>query len=325
MNSAQNNARDKSQSPSPLNGGDMGEGSKMRFKIVLGVIALAILICLSTSLFYSKVQAQQTHAPAVSHDVTVGAQIGEFVANISGFIAPYASVVMTIDDTIVRSTVADANGYFHLSQIEIKNGFDHFCLTAVDVKRLGQSKACFKFTPVSSNYTKTNIFLPPTLGLYKKEIDAGQEALAWGYSMPGATVTLHLSDGRTLTTTADSSGYYEFRPKFKDPGDYELFADASYQKQQSEEPVDKVKLTALSLAGKVGITTEKVGKTIWELLSGPIGFLLLAIPIIILIIILLRKLLQSRKPGLPRTLEHHGPFDFLFRQKKLHHSWYVGY
>ena len=293
------------------------------------VLPVVFLGALSILLFAFPCFGQEKKALPVYHTVTVGGQIGQYTINISGFIAPYASVVMTIDDTIVRSTVADANGNFFLSQILVKGDFSHYCLTAVDVKRLGQSKACFTVPSFTGTYDKQNIFLPPTLGLYKKQINAGQTAQAWGYSMPGATVTLHLSDGRTLTTTADASGYYEFKPRFDNPGDYELFADASYHKQKSENPVDKVKLTALSVAQQVGRTTENVGKNIWQLLSGPIGFLLLAIPIIILIIILLRKLLKGRKlptptgGRLPKTQKT--PFDFLFRKHKLHHAYFVGF
>ncbi len=269
--------------------------------------------------------AQQKHAPAVTHQVTVYARVGQYEVNLSGFIAPYASVVMTIDTIVVRSTVADANGYFFLSQIVVKGGFDHFCLTSVDVRRLGESKACFKVPPVYGSYSRDNIFLPPTLGLYRNQINVGSEALAWGYSMPGATVTLHLSDGRTLTTTADPSGYYQFKAKFNNPGDYQLFADASYHNQQSEKQLDSVKLTALSLAGQVGQVIKKGGKSIWNLFGTPWGWLLIAIPIIILIIILLRKLLQ-RRGGAPvgRPTEQHLPFDFLFKKRKLHHFWMKG-
>lgn len=292
-------------------------------KWILPIFFVVLTFALPPAIF-----AQEKVAPAVVHTVSVGAQIGQFTANISGFIAPYASVVMTIDDVVVRSTVADANGNFYISQIAIKGGFDHYCLTAEDVKSLGQSKACFTFTGVTGNYTKTGIFLPPTLGLYKKEVNVGQAAKAWGFSMPGATVTLHLSDGRTLTVTADATGYYEFDPKFDKPGEYELFADASYHKQASENPVDKVKLKALSLTQQVGKVIQKGGKSIWDLLGGPFGFLLIAIPIIILIIILLRKLLKGRpvpaKPGV-KPIKPKTPFDFLFKSHKLHHSWYFGY
>ena len=271
------------------------------------------------------IYAENLYAPAVTHTVSVGAKVGEFTASFSGFIAPYASVVMTIDNTVVRSTVADAYGNFFLSQISIKDGFDHFCLTAVDVRRLGQSKACFQVPPVTGNYTKSGIFLPPTLGLYKTEIQVGEKAKAWGYSMPGATVTLHLSDGRTLTLAADKTGYYEFDPKFDKAGDYELFADASYNKQNSEKPVDKVQLKTLTAAAEIGKVVEKGGKSIWNLLGGPWGFLLLAIPIIILIIILLRKLLQKRVLPGKKPAGRKYPFDFLFRKRKLHHAYFVGY
>jgi hypothetical protein len=275
----------------------------------------------------ASVFAANLYAPAVTHSVSIGGQVGEFTVSLSGFIAPYASVVMTIDSTVVRSTVADANGNFFLSQIVVKGGFDHYCLTAVDVRRLGQSKACFTIQPITGSYTKTGIFLPPTLGLYKKEINVGQAARAWGYSMPGAVVTLHTSDGRTFTVTADKTGYYEFDPKFDKAGDFELFADATYQKQKSENPVEKVTLKALSAAEQIGKVVENGGKGVGNLLGGPWGFLLIAIPIIILIIILLRKLLQRRKitPAGKKPLGHKFGFDYFFRKRKLHHAYFVGY
>ena len=295
------------------------------------ILPICFTFFLSFAIFSrQQILAQTKYAPAVSDTVSVDAQVGKYTVSLSGFIAPYASVVMTIDNTVVRSTVADANGYFYLTGILVKGDFNHYCLTAVDVKRLGKSKACFTMPKVTGNYTKSNIFLPPTLGLYKKQINAGQTAEAWGYTMPGATVTLHTSDGRTFTITADNTGYFEFKPQFDNAGVYELFADASYHKQQSENPVDKVKLTALSVAGQVGQTVQNVGKNVTQLISGPVGFLLLAIPIIILIIILLRKLMHGYKPSLgkgkmPYGAGHRLPFDFLFKKRKLHHSWYIGF
>ncbi len=294
----------------------------------LSYFLLLFLFSVSAGFHARRLVAASTIAP-ISHDVTVGAQVGQFTVNLSGFIAPYASVVMTIDDTIVRSTVADADGYFFLSQILVQEGTDHFCLTAVDVRRLGQSKACFVVPPIYGNYSKNNIFLPPTLGVYKREINAGTDGLAWGYSMPGATVTLHLSDGRTLTVVADQNGYYQFTPRFDEPGTFELFADASYHNQNSEKPVNKVEIIALSVAQQVGKTTENVGKTVGNLFSTPWGFLLLVIPIIILIIILIRKLLQKHAPkptgvGIPTPGKKTGGFPFAFRTHKLHHAWMKG-
>lgn len=272
--------------------------------------------------------AQLLHAPAVTHSVDVNAQVGQFYVSFSGFIAPYASVTMLIDDTIVRSTVADGNGYFYLSQVLVQSGFDHFCLDAIDVKRLGESEACFKVPPVYADYKKDNIFLPPTIGLYKKQINVGTDATVWGYSMPGAKVKVHISDGRVLEVTADATGYYEVKPPFNSAGDFQLFADATYNNKQSENPIKKVTLKAITTAQQVGQTIQQVGKNLWDLLAGPLGFILIAIPLIILIIILFKRLTApkvglSKLPGIGK--EGHLPFDFLFKKRKLHHSWFVGY
>ena len=79
----------------------------------------------------------------------------------------------------------------------------------------------------------TDIFLPPTLGLSRTEIGENSEALAFGYTMPGAKVTLHLSNGQTLTTYADETGYYEFKIRGLKAGKYELYATAEYNNKES--------------------------------------------------------------------------------------------
>src|SRR5437762_2985846 len=85
--------------------------------------------------------------------------------DISGFASPNASIVMTSDGAFVRSAVAESSGQFFISQIKVSKGFSHFCLEAVDFKRIGDSITCFEIPPVTASTSKTDIFLPPSLGL----------------------------------------------------------------------------------------------------------------------------------------------------------------
>lgn len=261
-------------------------------------------------------------------NVNVSASVGQFYISLSGFIAPYASVVLTSDGNIIRSTVADSKGNFYLSQILVKQGFDHFCLDAVDVKRLGQSEACFKISPVTGDYTKNNIFLPPTIGLFRTQINAGSNAIIWGYSMPGAVVTVHSSDGQTYTATAGKDGFYQITAYIAKAGTYDMYADATYQAQKSEKPTNKVTLLALTFGQQVNKKISNWWQNLLTFLFNlPLGPLWLAIPILILIYILYRKL-----KGLPLvpSFGHPGEgghafaFDYLFKPRKLHHWWMKG-
>src|ERR1035437_3125257 len=186
---------------------------------------LPVLLLLLISLIFN---LKSTPVVQAGFQVPAQAQVGKFYLNLSGYISPYASVVLTIDGIFVRATVADAGGNFSISGVLIKEGFSHFCLEAVDFKRLGDSYTCFDIPPAKGDVTMKEIFLPPTLGLSKNVIAEGGETLAYGYTMPGAEVTLYLSNGQKLTTYADSTGYYIFHIKGLKAGNYNLYARALY-------------------------------------------------------------------------------------------------
>ncbi|MBI2075036.1 MAG: hypothetical protein HYT83_04340, partial [Candidatus Levybacteria bacterium] len=151
-----------------------------------------ILLVILSNVFIQSVSAQ-SRIPVSSFSTEVTASVGELYLSISGFISPYASVVLTMQDgTFLRASVADEKGNFYISQVLIKRGFSGFCLTAIDFKRLGESTTCIKFPPASANIIMNNIFLPPTLGLSRTEIAEGSTAIAFGYTMPNSIVTLKL-------------------------------------------------------------------------------------------------------------------------------------
>ncbi len=281
---------------------------------------------LATSYLLLATLVPQAHAISAQGSVNTQATVGQFTLSISGYIAPFATVVLSTDTVVLGSTITDTNGNFSFSGILIKAGFSHFCLDAVDVKKLGASEACLSFPPATGNMSMNNIFLPPTLGLPKTQIPVGTTAIAWGYSMPGAAVTLHISDGRTLTTIADASGFYQFNPQFNTTGDFQLFADATLKGKSSLEPNKKLTLTILSLQEQVANQIQKGGRNLSNLLK-ILGPLLLAIPILILIIILLKKLWPSLFPFIPTIPAGALPAFFdLFKkhEKKLHHWWMKG-
>jgi hypothetical protein len=275
----------------------------------------------------------------------VGGTVGEYYLNISGYSSPFSSISLYINNVFIRGTVADDKGNFTISQVLIKLGMTSFCLKATDAKQLGESTSCITFPPTTGSYEKKDIFIPPTLALSKNQIPEGSAITAYGYTMPGAEVTLHISNGKTLTTKADSKGYFEFILKDYKAGKYTVFVTAKYNNIDSLAPSKNLDFTVLS---KTGQTVAKVGSKVgdfwdwlWKLLtSWGLGPLWIAIPIIILIIILLLKLLPKRFwkfikwpfKVFPRftgifynpTLAH--LFYALARKKKpLHHKYFMGY
>jgi hypothetical protein len=274
----------------------------------------------------------------------VAGTVGEYYLNIKGYASPFSSISLYIDNIFIRGTVADEKGNFSISQVLIKLGLSKFCLKATDAKQLGDSESCISFPPTTGSFEKKDIFLPPTLALSKNQIPEGSSTTAYGYTMPGADVTLHLSNGNTLTTKADLSGYFEFILKDLKAGKYTVYATAKYNNIDSLAPSKKLDLTVLS---KTGQAIEKVGNFwdwLWKLFtSWGLGPLWIAIPIIILIIILILKLLPKHLFALPHikllarlplpnlTGIFYNPtiaywFDLLRRKRKpLHHKYFMRY
>lgn len=277
------------------------------------------------AIFFGFVNSVLAETPRGRLGTDVQAKIGEFYLNVSGFASPNASIVMSLPDgTYMRSAVADQNGNFYISQVLIRRGFSGFCLTAIDFKRIGESTVCFSFPPATGDITMRDLFLPPTLGLARKEVAEGQTAIAFGYTMPGATVTLYLNNGRKITVTADDKGYFEIKLKDLKAGTYQLYATGNYKGKDSGKPLKTLELKVVSPFEEVSITSLAFLKKLWNLLTSiGLGPLWLAVPIIILIIILIYKLWPDLFTSIKEKL--FAIFHKFLRRRKLHHWWFLGY
>src|SRR3989344_4064198 len=183
-------------------------------------ILILFLLLINQNKAYS-----QTNTIESGLKTTVSGTVGEFYLNFSGYIAPFASVVLTSDGVLLATTTADENGYFYLTDILIKAGSSKFCFEATDLRQLGKSYSCMSIPPAEDSATIEGIFLPPTLGLLRLEIAEGSSTIAHGYSMPDALVTLHVGENMYLTK-ADESGYYEFTLENLKGGTYQVYATA---------------------------------------------------------------------------------------------------
>lgn len=299
--------------------------SGIKYKLPLFLLSFLILNTLYSILNTAPAQAQY-RLPKGSVSTSVSASLGDFYLNLSGYIAPFASIVLTSDGVYLRATTADEKGYFFITEVLIKKGFSKFCFDAVDFKRLGESFSCITIPPAKANVTMKDIFLPPTLGLSRSEITAGSSTVAYGYSMPGALVTLHFGN-KIYQVVADSTGYYQIVLKDVKAGVYQLYATAELNKVPSLNPEKKLTLKSLSSWDQFWQWLINLIKHFWIFLTSlSFGPLWLAIPILILIIILILKLWPERFTSLYNNRITMF-FTRAFRKEKhlLHHGWWVGY
>lgn len=252
------------------------------------------------SIFTSGVQAQA---------VDVKASVGKYYFSVSGFVSPFASIVMSSNSIFMASTVADTKGNFSIDRVLVNEGFSDFCFEVVDLKRIGDSYTCLKISPVKGDTKKDKIFLPPTVALSAKKINPGSSIFASGYSMPSAKVLLNISEEIILQANADDKGFYKHEIKNLPAGKYSLFATARYEKKDSEIPTKKHEIESLSLFDLVKQNLPKI-----------LLIILLILVIIILLIILLSKKLRDKiKNKIMRK-----PFSKKKERKPMHHDWLLG-
>lgn len=291
-----------------------------KFNILFFLLFITFAFFLPT--FVRTVSAVQT--AYISEDpVRISARIGEFYLNLSGFASPFASIILTSNGVFYRTTVADENGFWSIQDILINKNFSSFCLQHIDYKNIGESKTCFTIPPATGDIVKQDIFLPPTIGLQRSQIMAGGNAVIFGYTMPGASVTIHLHNGKSYTVTADENGYYELTIKNLPAGTYELYATANYQGKPSESPSSTLRLIALSWWQQILLWIKQFITWLWTGLTGfGLGPLWLVIPLIPLIIFLILKIWPEKFT----SIYNNRIFSLLYpREKKLHHAWFVGY
>lgn len=191
-------------------------------------------------LFPSSIQAQNI--------VELKSTVGRYYFFASGLVSPYASVVMTSQDYFLSSTVADSEGRFFLPQALVNDGFNNFCLEAVDIRRIGTSYTCFDVEIPNRDFSKDQIFLPPTVGLSGRKIEPNSSITASGYSMPGSKINVKLDEKYWIETVADVNGYYKTDiGSDVPPGKYELYATAVYEVKKSEKPTRTFPIEVLGL------------------------------------------------------------------------------
>lgn len=284
-----------------------------------------ILTFLYVSILSSPVFAQvaSTSAATQSGVTNVTVTVSGNIMTLSGYIAPFASIVLSINGTVIASTVADSAGNFSFSNIAVPKASSSVCLESVDFKKLGQSEACIGIIAVNGVISRSNVFLPPTFGVQRTDVLVGNSAIGFGYGMPGATITVHINDLSGCVVTADTTGYYQCSIVIQKEGDNTLFADAVLKGKASEQQLKKILIKGLAFIKPTSIPTQLpafpgVFSIPWWV------WLLLVLIVIILIIILLRRLRPELPTvGIPQVRINHA-FDFLRRKRKLHHAWMKG-
>ena len=268
---------------------------RIRFYCFIVVIVSLLLFTLS------RTNAQSTKLQA---------SVGKYYFSVSGYVSPFASIVLYSNSIFMASTVADPKGNFSIKGVLINEGFSDFCFEVVDVKRVGDSFTCLKIPAATGDTQRENIFLPPTVGLSARKINPRSSIFASGYSMPNAKVILSISKDIKIEVIADASGFYKYEIKDLASGKYSLFATASYEKKDSEKPSRKKDFESLS-AG--------------ELISKNLPFVLLIVLIGLIILILLIILLSKKMRNKIRGLLGKKAFSKKKGISHLHHDWFLGF
>lgn len=282
-------------------------------RFILGLLLFFIAFDLLV-FFYGKALSQNNFSQSGS--VTIGAKIGSSSLTLSGFQSPYASIVLkTSTGIFLASTTADANGYFSISNVPINSTELTYCFLVADFKRVGVSESCITLDgPITGDVTKDNIFLPPTIAISKEVINAGQNASIFGYTMPGAIVTLNIG-GKIVNVTADDTGFYTYEYKNVPAGKITITATATFDGTGSLEPKNSVTLQALTTTQLV----QEGGKKVIEKVEKAIPFNFLPFILLALLLLAIIGFLLYKLKIRPWVIF----VDFMRRRKKMHHDWFL--
>lgn len=228
--------------------------------------------------------------------VKVSVSVQNRYAQISGILTPYASIVLKSSNGIfIASTTADQDGRFKFKNVLLNGGVTDFCFSGIDQKRFGESNTCVSGIDEVLN---KEVFLPPTLGLTRNIIYEGADALAIGYTMPRAKMTLSFDSGQSYTVVANDSGYYEVKIEKLRAGSYSLFAAAEYNSQESLRQSKGIQLKALSgVQAALDTTSSFVNETLQPFVSAiknPIWIIIITIILSIILAVFIKRLKKKK-------------------------------
>ena len=281
-------------------------------------ILFLLILCVLILAFTNKATVVYSANTPVSKGAVVNATVGGFYLSITGYQSPYASILITTQNgQFISSTTADSKGYFTISNVLINEAISEICLQAVDFKRLGESYSCINLSSeVTNALVYKDIFLPPTIGLSKKIINAGQNAIIYGYTMPNGTVYLTIED-KIITLTADSNGYYQYTYENVKAGVYRLSASGELHGIKSLAPMKDATLEVLSLPAQVTTTAQAIAQDVKKKIPIDLALLLLIGLVFLTAIGILLYKLRFRLWVIF--------IDFLRRRKKMHHDWVLDF
>ena len=278
---------------------------------------LTVLIFSVVFLIHNQASYAQNLIPerAQSGSTVVTASVGQYYLNVEGYQSPNASVVIeTINGIFLTSTTADGDGYFTISDVLITENFPGFCFTAIDFRRIGESESCIDIDEaITENQTYNDIFLPPTIGLSRKIITAGEDAQIFGYSMPHAQIDLEF-EGTTVTMQADETGYYEYIYEDVPAGVYAFSSRGKLNDVDSIEPKNKAILEALTLQEQI---SQDFGGFLEDTERRFPGALLL-VSLLLILITLLIALIWKTKPKFIYAF-----FDKFKKKHPMHHDYFL--
>jgi len=278
---------------------------------------LSIIFVLHFFLIENKVYAQilTPNPNSQSGAATVTAAVGEYYLIVSGYHSPNASVVIqTLSEVFLNSTTADGNGYFTIPNTLITKDLAGFCFLAIDFRRIGESESCVYIEDViTDDKSYSDIFLPPSIGLSRRLITAGEDAEIYGYTMPKAEVKIEFEE-EIITMQANDVGYYEYIFEDAQPGVYSFSSRATLSNVQSLEPRTKAVLEVVTVPEKVITDITDTVDDIEEKYPGA----LFLISLLIILLLLLLALIWKTKPGFIYAF-----FDKFKKRYPMHHDYFL--
>lgn len=138
-------------------------------------------------------------------------ELGETIISIVGRAYPLRTINFILDNQIIGSVNSDNAGRFEFST-PASPGTATLGVWANDVQNNRSITLNNTFDVTQGAVTNINgVVLPPTLTVPNQNVNPGDRVTVSGQSVPNSLVELHVGANRFATTTANSSGVWNFQ------------------------------------------------------------------------------------------------------------------
>ncbi len=165
---------------------------------------------------------------AVAQSASVSVGVGDTNLRVTGKTAPGAMVTVLLDESIIGTGAANAQGEINLLFMAMNPGLHMLVVWSKDVAGRDSSPVSQPLNLAKHSETTAVVFLPPTFEINPTQATPPQPIMLQGAGYPLSSVYIIVNDSELVATTVDNGGDWSVRlgTAGLQPGLYDVYVKA---------------------------------------------------------------------------------------------------